>query len=396
MESKVEFTKDGWASVDNWLSRLRSSTADVSRWHIGDFMGWLGEKGGDFACFTPDMLVAYQQNATNSERFKILDLIQKYVLERPGRQGYKKKRYTYLRSFFLHNRADLPRDKSFNIRGDMAKVQGTLTPEEVKLIILSCNRQYRTAYLCMFQGAMDQDMFTYWNEVEYEKLIKDLAGLEANPQREPTVKVDLPGRKGMKFEKPYYSFLARDSIEALRDWLKHRPAKAKAIIVNRDGSPMTKSGLKTYWVRHARKLGLMNPREGRDKRIYEGKNTHELRDVFRSLWSKSPAKYEVGEYFMGHNVDELEYDKSFRDVDFYRKQYELTAPYLNLLSSGRAFGQVGEDEVERLRDELTNLRSGENREIADLRKIVEKQGEIIELLMEKTAKILDKHGIQVP
>ena len=86
-----------------------------------------------------------------------------------------------------------------------------------------------------------------------------------------------------------------------------------------------------------------------------GMNPHEMRDVWRTLWSKSPADHRVGEYFMGHVVDPLGYDKSFDDEAYTRKEYEKALPYLNILSQDKAYGLVDEDEIERLRTRIQEL-----------------------------------------
>jgi len=314
------------------------------------------------------------------------------VIDTPGRHGYKKKKLDNVRSFFLHNRTELPRDRSFNIRGDQPRVIGTLTPEEIRHVVLSSNKAYRAIFLCMLQGALDQEMFVYWNERGYEDLVSQL---KSNPD---VTKIDLPGRKAVKFEKPYYTFIGGDAIEAIRQYLKVRPDEARVIFVNQRGKPIGKADLKKYWTRHLRKLDIVKSTDkGLTKkertRIRTGKNLHEMRDVFRSLWSKSPAKHFIGEYFMGHQIDALEYDKSFRDVDFYRKEYLLALPMLQIMSSGRPFGQVEEDvlytqqrRIDELVSEIETLRSGRNNEVDALRSEVEELRNSLKLIYEELKK----------
>ena len=89
---------------------------------------------------------------------------------------------------------------------------------------------------------------------------------------------------------------------------------------------------------------------------HQGKNLHELRDVFRSQWAKSPAKGEVAEFLLGHSIDPLSYNKAWRDLQFYRQEYVKALPYLQILSSGRPYHLVGEDEVKQLLHEVALIR----------------------------------------
>jgi len=348
-----------YPTVKQWLGRLAKTTAYVQNNLFKAWMRWLKENGGKFSSNTPDQLVEYQKL---NQGYDILDKVQQYVIDTPGTFHTKSTRYNNIRSFFMHNRAALPKDPGFNINPELAPIQGTLTAEEIKLNILSCNALYQAVYLSMFQSAMDQEMLTYWNLNGYESLVKQL---HSDPD---VVQISLPGRKRNKNKKPFYSFIGRDAIDAIKNWLKHRPDDASAIFVNQYGRPITKNAMRQYWVKHLRRLNIVDPIIKGTKATKTGKGLHEMRDVFRSLWSKSPASHIVAEYCMGHSIDKLNYDKSFRDIEYYKEEYLKALPHLNLFSSGTAFGRVDKKELEQLQEELQQAQKGQDKRVQELEK----------------------------
>jgi integrase len=340
----------GTKSVKRWTDRLGGASPKNARGHLRRFLKWLHDDGGPLSTYTPDQLVEYQQNSDNGNRFDILDAVQNYVTSLDTRASTKQATYSYLRSFFSHNRAELPRDAGYKIRSEIPRVQGKLTVEHIRNLVLSSDPCHRAVFTCMFQAAMGLDEIVYWNQHGWTRLKADL---KDDPE---VIRVQLAGRKHMRNKRSYYTFLGGDAIQAIKAWLSHRPADATVIFVNIRGVPLTKSGLRAYWLRHLRKIGLVGPQRKGDVSYRTGLNPHELRDVFRSQWSKSPAKYEVGEYFMGHVVDPFEYDKSFRDVAFYRREYLKALPHLQIMSSGIPFGRVEQSEVEQLQDAVRALK----------------------------------------
>jgi hypothetical protein len=237
----------------------------------------------------------------------------------------------------------------------------------------------------MFQGALDQAMFEYWNLNGLEKLVKQLK------EDSDIIRIELPGRKGARNIRGYYTFFTKDAIEYLKNWLKIRKEEGYGhndpIFVSQYGTPLSKQALRHYWIDHLRKLGIVDPVKPRQRRHKTGKGLHEMRDVWRSLWSKSPASHVVGEYLMGHQIDDLGYDKSYRDVEYYREEYLKAAPYLNIISRGEAFGKVDKAEVDKLRKELQESKSNSSDKVKELEyelEQVKKQNEeILKLLWEK-------------
>ncbi|MBD3170841.1 hypothetical protein GF326_00055, partial [Candidatus Bathyarchaeota archaeon] len=330
-------------SVNKWASRIKLQSSHKST--LDHFIQWYRENGGS-SDLTPDDLIEMQKSLDNSEKYKILDKIQEWITTLRNRQGTKRVKYSQLRSFFAHNRAELPRDPGFRPKSETPSVVGDLSPEEIKRVLMSSNKLYRALFLCMFQGALDSEMFVYWNENGWDSLHEQL-----KEERDP-IKIALPGRKINRNIKPYYTFITTDAINAVREYLDNvRPRIVKRlkkkqaekgevyedpgyIFLNQAGTGVSKVTLRTYFRRHLKKLGMIEEYDTGDPQIQVryGKNPHEMRDTWRTLWSKSPAKYEVGEFFMGHSIDSLGYDKAYRDESFYKNEYLKATPFLNLLS----------------------------------------------------------------
>jgi integrase len=373
-------------AVRQWLAKLAPATQRVAISNFKGWMAWVQENGGEFSGMSPDDMVKFQQSVDNGSRYVIIDrLVQPYLTACDVRYHTKRQRLIHIRSFFSHNRAELAHDPNIRIRSDKPPIQGTLTVEDIKLVILACKPAYQAAFLCMWQGAMDQEMFTYWNEHGYDDLIRQLATIQKLPREEQIIRIQLPGRKSNRNKEGFYTFIGADAIDAIRNWLTDRPSDVRTIFTDQQKSPLDKCNMRHYWNYHLKRLGLVPP-ELKHKGARTGKGLHEMRDVWRSMWSKSPASATVGEYLMGHQIDALQYDKSFRDVEFYRREFLKAVPWVNILSSGRAFGQIGVDQVESLQRKIRDLEAGKSGEVeamkAEIRDLKADFAEVMKALKE--------------
>jgi len=175
----------------------------------------------------------------------------------------------------------------------------------------------------MFMGGMGVGEALFWSGGGLESVRGQLRrGVRV-------LRVDLPGRKRSRNIRPFYTFVGGDGVEALVAWFRVRPVHDH-VFVGQTGEGLNYYGVQAYWMRHLRKLGLVVPKRRRGARY--GKNLHELRDLFRTRWEKSGAPGVAAEFFMGHVVDPLEYNKAYRDVGFAREQYLRAEPWLNVVS----------------------------------------------------------------
>ncbi len=388
-----------YATVQRWTSNLAPSTGKVNLYIMNNWLDWMKENSSKFRDFTPDDFIEFQRNSTRDNEFEILDEVQSWVIQGKGRAGYKARKYATIRGFFKRNRAPLLSDPDFRIRSDRERVVGNLTVTEVRDIIQNSNLSFQAAFLCIFQGSMDTVSFEYWNLNGYESLKEQL-------RHDPDIiKIALPGRKLARNITPFYTLIGGDAIEAVKKHLKTRPqyewttVKGKRIydeskpltyiFPNAVGKPLNPINLQTYWRNVLKRKGFVEPETSEDASeraaVRYGKNIHELRDVFRSQWQKSadrPAP-EVAEFLMGHQVDPLNYNKAFRDIDYVKAEYRKALPMLQVMSSGAPFGRVEGSRIEELERRLQEAKNGQNDRVTELETQIAQLSKALTKVMEK-------------
>jgi len=341
-------------TVQKWFSRLSPETAKVSQSIFSSFMKYLKENGGSLADLDPDGLVEFQKLCDNGSKYEILDVVQAWILSMGNhRQSYKKRSYAAVKSFFLHNRAPLPKDAAFRIRGDKPKVRGRLTIDIIKNVVLASNVTYRAIFLSMFQGGMGLGEFLEWNQTGLQRLIAELR------DNSDLIRIELSGRKHSRNKRNYYTYIGRDALEAIRLYLEKIPRREGVIFINQLGDPVSKNAVKKYWSDKIYKLGYASRTSEPNYQGHRtGMNIHELRDMFRSQWELSPAKGVAAEYFLGHRIDDLDYNKIF-DINekFARQEYRKAEPYLSIMSDDKAFGKIDAEEVDMLKLQVSELQN---------------------------------------
>lgn len=371
---------DGWTRVKPWLSRLAESTQYRALRTLELFMKWTREKGEKFSDMTPDDLIDYQFNADKAAQYEILDvLVQPYVLSIEGRVGYKTKIYSTIRSFFYHSRAELPRDPGFNLGVTRERVRGSLEPEQIRDMVLSSKPVYQAVFLSMFQGGLGRAEFTYWNENGWPSLKEQI------DQGKRIIKVELPGRKKSKNIRPYHTYVGSDAVDAILNWVQHRPQGASAIFTDKFGDPISSHALGMYWLRHLRKLGLA-PESTGVVHTRTGRSLHELRDTFRTQWAKSDANPDIGEYCLGHDIDPQKYNKCFNDEEYTVGEYRAALSMLQVMSSPTPYRLVKQNVVQQLRSDLEKVREEREDKVAELEARLNKYEALISMVMDKIAK----------
>jgi len=171
----------------------------------------------------------------------------------------------------------------------------------------------------------------------------------------------LRGRK--RNPKPYNTWIGRDALEAWRLYFENErgwPKKGEAVAMDQFKRPLSKRAfylLHMYWLK---RLKLIKE-PSKDPATRYGLNLHEFRDLARSTLEKAIEegfKTNSAEFWMGHTVDPLQYNKLWKlDPQYNLKQYRIAERYLNILTVAPPSQEVErqKEELEKMQDRLQRL-----------------------------------------
>ncbi len=144
----------------------------------------------------------------------------------------------------------------------------------------------------------------------------------------------------LKTRTNFYSFLPKKCLELLKDWLTLRQdfTGAEIKIRNEDGTELSDPIFVTSYkkpvhealvaeiIRNSSfKSGVQQRVPGTRRYRIHG---HEFGDTFRTTCKIAGVDGAVTEFFIGHSIDKLGYDKSpWVYPEHFRKQYQLVEPY---------------------------------------------------------------------
>jgi len=177
-----------------------------------------------------------------------------------------------------------------------------------------------------------------------------------------------------------------DAVEALKAWfairgpINTRPQenprdlpKSDPLFTNQYGVAITASDCWKIFHEAGARAGVNVP-DGTRSEQYKGARlrypfrSHECRDTLVTLHRKAGADVVAANFFTGHSIDRLKYDKSpWDEEEYYRQEYlKLARPWLNPIS-----GKALEVEAEITKRFEERLRSLEN----EVRAVLSKQGQ---------------------
>jgi len=229
-----------------------------------------------------------------------------------------------------------------------------LTPDALRQIIMAAKPRDQSFLLFKFHSMQDTARMLWINRHAWTQIKPQLeqGGWRDRNNKlwENVMRIEVPlERKGNP--RPYFCFIGKEAIEALRKYLNLQ-GEPGPTIWKQLGSEIT---MMKMMLRLNRRIGVVPGQpKAWDHGVRYGFNLHEMRDVAKSLWHESGADLLVADFCMGHTVDPLGYDKIYTlSPDYAVRQFKQAEPYLTL-TEVRTTRESTRD-MQELKDRLARL-----------------------------------------
>lgn len=366
-----------------WVNNsVQPNTGKVYLRNWKGFYDWLQVSGPmSLRGMTPGDLVKKQKSLNRAyvldeimlpEKKMILYAVLEYVNHGDNatwRSKYKKKIQSSVRSFFVYFLGTegfpaLNGGEKNRLKGS-PKTRKELTIKTVKAIIDNSNAMYKAVWSSMLASGMGIGEVIKFSEQGIDVMTAALA----DPIRidgEELIEIRFQARKH-NIENDFYVYVGGSALDYLKTYMTHRedmearfnssemreeraryyrkvgreapplPAKfPEAIFINNTYKPLTRSAAQFYWISQLKQLKIWKSNGRRTDRT--NMNIHQIRSVFRTRWTKvalprdysAEAQKAIGEYFMGHNIDPLDYNQIENDEEYRIKAYMAALPWLDV------------------------------------------------------------------
>ena len=355
----------GWLkenpAAENWLGRLTTAeTRNVFGQALEVFCIWSRK--------TPKELLDMRREDLKNpdDGFRTLELVEQFIMKgeypdrRKGREGKivkvgetgRARREGYLtaiRSFFAHNRLELPRDKTFRIaESDNVPQRETFMDLETAQKIIGCLKEpYRSIATAALYGGLGRkealSLNRMWSSIE--KQLRD--------EKDP-IRMDYAKRKNNP--RPYFTFLPAKILKPhlgkevpFGVYTKH--SKVKRL------RPMNESDLLVAWS-FAKKRAAV-----------EGKQTfHMLRDLLVTSFYRVGADVTTAQFLTGHGVDSNRYLQIMKSPERPEREWSKYRQFLDSGVAGETQEKIQQqgERIEELTRQLVDaeLRRTETIEVA--------------------------------
>lgn len=326
-----------------WLSKLGSdNTRKVFGQQFARWLKWLHTTHKEYSRITPSELIEKQKAAVGDEEYEILDLLQDYVGSLVLARRSLIQAYTAVRSFFAYNRAQLPTDKVFKIKGKRPPAPSNLTIPTIARIINAADLRDKSLLLCKWMSLLDTAGICYMNQ--------NLGGYISNEIKADhcPILIEIPGRKGELNEANYFTFMGSDAIQSLKEYFAERgyPKEGEPIWLDKFGKALSYAMVGDDYRNLLRRLRIIPKKGSGNVWARYGYGIHEFRDCARTyLHIRAKAEnldLQAVEFWMGHTsqLDPNRYDRFYQDKEYMTAQYVIAQKWLNILTNPAYDGRL--------------------------------------------------------
>ncbi|MFH0849854.1 MAG: hypothetical protein V1924_02810, partial [Candidatus Bathyarchaeota archaeon] len=174
---------DGSEAVKRWRRKLRGKPI-AKQQVLRAWLWWCKTGEPRLYDLGPDGLIEYQKKVRGTEdEYIILDAIDDWLHATGGMYNTLRSYKSTIRSFFLHNRAELSKDPTSRIKPTRFSQVSMFAIEEIRAIYTVSKPMMKAILVCMVTSGMGCDELLYWSNTGYRSL---MAQLEAD---EPLIRI---------------------------------------------------------------------------------------------------------------------------------------------------------------------------------------------------------------
>jgi hypothetical protein len=286
-------------------------------------------------------------------------------------EATRRKHYTTVRGFYYRNQCKLPESplraenhwtkelKKSNNGSPNGSGNGGLNRKifaSLRRMLLIANPRDKAVILCMLAGGIDESTLAGpFNVLAYSQLCDQLGDdfRKWDPAKAP-VQISLYRPKSRR---EFYTFLSHDAVAAIKEYLQVRfnqtgknieifssskqdnVTRSDPIFLTQTGKPIASTLPGDIFRNLAFKSGVSQRENASGLALNRGSkiryeiHSHEVRDTLKSLGHSLGLKDEC-EFFLGHEIDRLKYDKSPHQYpEYWRDLYSKLAPFLDVVTN---------------------------------------------------------------
>ncbi len=172
--NEVNQILDESKSVRKWQRKLIDKY-ESKRSVFRSWLWWTKDNEPELYALLPDGLIEYQKRVRGTdEEFRIVDAIEGWLYENGGTYNTLRSYRSVIRSFFIHNRTELPKDPTSRLKPTRISQVAMFNINEIRAIYSSSSPMIRAVMMSLIMGGMGCDELLYWNKTGYDSLVSQL------------------------------------------------------------------------------------------------------------------------------------------------------------------------------------------------------------------------------